>query len=657
MSLLKRALSGLGRSKKTERDFFDQAYYRSAYADVAAARVDAFDHFMAHGWREGRNPSRIFNTLYYRDGHLNGAEVNPLVHYVEAGGRASGLATLPPTGEEFIKLQRPLAHPMFDYEYYRLQTDTTSQDLLGHYLTTGWRQGIAPSASFDVQLYSDENSFVKALNVSPLYHCASQERMRRARAREIASETQSVRVSRDELIAAIKPEFDEAFYLRRYQDVKLARLEPFTHFIEHGLDERRDPNALFNTAYYLAENPELERGTVAPLYHYVTEGRSRGLRGNPTGARIYPPLLAPSVEAWTHVVPAADTAGAEYIVIMPVYKGYQESLASIYAVLTAEQKTKFALHVINDATPDKKLDAALRDLAAKGLFSYSRNQANIGFVKTCNRGLREFADKGVVLLNADTEVYSDWLDRIDDHAKRDPRIATITPFSNNATICSYPHLNDNNLIEPERTARELDRLAAGCNAGRVSEIPTGVGFCFYMSIASREAIGNLDEEAFGIGYGEENDFCLRAAKAGFRNVLAEDIFVYHAGQVSFAELAAAEYGPGQKALRQASRISARHPAASGGRCDALRAYATGSPAPGGIRPARLRRVRFACPERGHCHAHRAHGEAPGGGRREGRPSARRRVQPLERRDQVDGQGLALLSEPSTGRLRPPAAAI
>ena len=97
-------------------------------------------------------------------------------------------------------------------------------------------------------------------------------------------------------------------------------------------------------------------------------------------------------------------------------------------------------------------------------------------------------------------------------------------------------------------AAALDRVAATCNAGRLSDVPTGVGFCLYISRASREAVGLFDEEAFGRGYGEENDFCLRAAKAGFRNVLAEDIFVYHAGAVSFAAFVESEYDAGQKAL-------------------------------------------------------------------------------------------------------------
>lgn len=45
--------------------------------------------------------------------------------------------------------------------------------------------------------------------------------------------------------------------------------------------------------------------------------------------------------------------------------------------------------------------------------------------------------------------------------------------------------------------------------------------------------GLFDEVAFGKGYGEEVDFCMRASRAGFRHWLCGDAFVYHAGEVSF----------------------------------------------------------------------------------------------------------------------------
>jgi GT2 family glycosyltransferase len=46
-------------------------------------------------------------------------------------------------------------------------------------------------------------------------------------------------------------------------------------------------------------------------------------------------------------------------------------------------------------------------------------------------------------------------------------------------------------------------------------------------------VGLFDEARYGAGYGEEVDFCMRASRAGFRHVIAADVFVRHAGEVSF----------------------------------------------------------------------------------------------------------------------------
>jgi len=81
---------------------------------------------------------------------------------------------------------------------------------------------------------------------------------------------------------------------------------------------------------------------------------------------------------------------------------------------------------------------------------------------------------------------------------------------------------------------ELDRLFATINADKELELPTGVGSCLYIRRPCLEQVGQFDAERFGRGYGEENDFCLRAAAAGWRNVLACDVFVFHEGAVSFA---------------------------------------------------------------------------------------------------------------------------
>ena len=127
------------------------------------------------------------------------------------------------------------------------------------------------------------------------------------------------------------------------------------------------------------------------------------------------------------------------------------------------------------------------------------------------------------------------IDRLRAAAYSDQRIASVTPFSNNATICSYPQFcKDNELPAGYDTAR-LDALFARANAGQAVDVPTGVGFCMYIRRAALQAVGLFDEEHFGKGYGEENDFCIRAAQAGWRNLHALDTFVRHFGGVSFGE--------------------------------------------------------------------------------------------------------------------------
>jgi GT2 family glycosyltransferase len=79
----------------------------------------------------------------------------------------------------------------------------------------------------------------------------------------------------------------------------------------------------------------------------------------------------------------------------------------------------------------------------------------------------------------------------------------------------------------------LDGIFAQTLAGKAVDLPTAVGFCMFIRRACLDTVGAFDEETFGRGYGEENDFSLRAAKAGWRNVLCADVFVFHEGSVSF----------------------------------------------------------------------------------------------------------------------------
>ena len=140
----------------------------------------------------------------------------------------------------------------------------------------------------------------------------------------------------------------------------------------------------------------------------------------------------------------------------------------------------------------------------------------------------------MALLNSDTEVPAGWLRRLAAQAYAEQRIASVSPFSNNATICGYPLRRGRAAAARPRTWHALMTCAAAgqCRAQR-RQVPTTVGFCMYIRRAALDQVGVFDAEAFGRGYGEENDFCMRAGAARLAARLACDTFVYHEGAVSF----------------------------------------------------------------------------------------------------------------------------
>ncbi len=240
-------------------------------------------------------------------------------------------------------------------------------------------------------------------------------------------------------------------------------------------------------------------------------------------------------------------------IVIPVYRGEAETRTCLESVLAARGEREAEIVVVDDAGPEPGLRAWLARLAAAGRVTLLAHESNRGFVASVNEAMALHPDRDVVLLNSDTEVAPGWLDRLTAHAARDPRIGTATPFSSNATICSYPRTLENNPLPQGESTASLDAAFAAANPGTAADIPTAVGFCMHVTRRCLDAVGAFDEARYGAGYGEEVDFCMRAARQGFRHVLAGDVFVRHLGEVSF--------GPagGERRARAQALVDALYP--------------------------------------------------------------------------------------------------
>jgi GT2 family glycosyltransferase len=169
-----------------------------------------------------------------------------------------------------------------------------------------------------------------------------------------------------------------------------------------------------------------------------------------------------------------------------------------------------------------------------------RNDVARGYTLAANQGLRASRADFTILLNSDTIVTPQWIDRLVACAEADPRIGLVGPLSNTASWQSIPEIfrpdgdwAENPLPEgmsPKDMATEVARLAGPC----YPLLPILNGFCLMIRRKALRQLGLFDEATFGRGYGEENDYCLRAVAAGWRLAVATDVYVYHAQSRSYS---------------------------------------------------------------------------------------------------------------------------
>lgn len=222
-------------------------------------------------------------------------------------------------------------------------------------------------------------------------------------------------------------------------------------------------------------------------------------------------------------------------IIVPVYNAYEYTEECIKSVIKNTNLNIHRLILINDKSPDEKIMPMLQKYASENenkQIVVLENEENSGFVKTVNRGMT-YSTNDVVLLNSDTEVTNNWLEKMITCAYSNDYIATVTALTNNGTIASVPNFGIDNELPKNMSLEQYAKMIEEISLKRYPELTTGNGFCMYIKRKVIEEIGLFDDITFEKGYGEENDFCYRALDHGYTNVLCDDTFIYHKGTQSF----------------------------------------------------------------------------------------------------------------------------
>ncbi|MBS4095582.1 MAG: glycosyltransferase [Sulfuricella sp.] len=198
----------------------------------------------------------------------------------------------------------------------------------------------------------------------------------------------------------------------------------------------------------------------------------------------------------------------------------------------------YNLIIVDDGSSEPTRDY-LREFATGQDALLIRNDQARGYTFAANQGLYAASGDYVILLNSDTIATPDWLDRMAMCAESERSIGMVGPLSNTASWQSVPELEVDgdwacNALPEGVTLDEMATLVACHSARLYPRILFLNGFCLLIKRALIEDVGYFDEETFGRGYGEENDYCLRARKAGWQLAVADDAYIFHAQSKSYS---------------------------------------------------------------------------------------------------------------------------
>ena len=192
-------------------------------------------------------------------------------------------------------------------------------------------------------------------------------------------------------------------------------------------------------------------------------------------------------------------------------------------------KSPYEIILVDNGSVDGTGRWAEGSARRKEIHTIILNKENAGFPAGINQALNVAQGRYVLLLNNDTIVTKGWLEKLIAGAEYDPAIAIVGPMSNLVSgVQLDATVRYSDIAGMHEHASEVARL----NLKTILPVPRVAFLCTLIKRELIEKVGGLDER-FTPGNFEDDDYCLRAQLAGYKTVIAKDVFIHHYGSMSF----------------------------------------------------------------------------------------------------------------------------
>lgn len=524
-----------------ESGLFDEKWYRDEYNDAINGHGDLLEHYLNIGFREGRNPNPLFDTFWYLTKYdrvrRNGE--NPLVHYVQ-NGAIDPLGTHPLFQVESYNRSNPdiaagrvnplihylkygykekrIVHLLFNEAFYLRQANLPdgTTNAIHHYLATGWKHGLNPNPFFDVNYYIRHN--LGGIQTEPLSHFVE------------AGIEQKVNPS-------------EYFDLEYYKQITgLSGQSPantLIHFLTHGIDELRRPSSNFKIFEFHREggmnaipnslelDKYLSKEALDPAYEYqetkarIENREAKRLRSLSIKRGDLYELKESELDSFVSQIAFRKNEHPKVSVIIPYYNARRYMIEALLSLSKKTSSDLLEVIVIDDNSPENT-GALIKRIPN---LVYHKNDANEGFIRTCNQGGAIAKGEYLFFFNCDAQITPNAIENLVKAMESNPSIGVAGPkvlypsgHLQEAGCRIFPDgtsgfvgLNDDPNAERYMYSREVDYVS-GCSLLIRKELfQKAEGFSIELAPA----------------YCEDADLCMKVRALGYKIWYQHDAVIYH----------------------------------------------------------------------------------------------------------------------------------
>ena len=243
-------------------------------------------------------------------------------------------------------------------------------------------------------------------------------------------------------------------------------------------------------------------------------------------------------QTWVHrcktLISEVETSSRDpwVSIIVVSYNNLDFTSACLHSLEKHNQYVNCEIIVVDNASTDGT-PKYLQEWASsgQGVRRCVLNENNRGFAAANNQGLAVASGDYLVLLNNDTYVTTGWIRTLMGHLQRDKTIGLIGPVTNNIGNEAKISINYSDMHEMQVNASCYTRR----HVGQIYPLGTAAFFCVMMPKTTYEKVGLLDE-AFGLGFFEDDDYCRRIEQIGLSIGCADDVFIHHHLSASFGKI-------------------------------------------------------------------------------------------------------------------------